>query len=101
MIQAASNIIERDIPIITDFVRRQLEGVAEFAKMIAVGIQEETIRKESRDFFLKGLKDKPGDLKEALTEIFKAEIAKAWNAMVGVLWTAIETAIGFKLPIPS
>ncbi|HSN67404.1 MAG TPA: hypothetical protein VLS94_12240 [Fusibacter sp.] len=101
MMQASFSILKKDITTVGGFTKRQLKGMAELAKMIAIGIKEETLSDETVEYSLGRLKSMPEEFIVVIKKIAELEMEKVWNAIIGVLWNAIETAIGFKLPIPS
>jgi hypothetical protein len=42
----------------------------------------------------------PFNFAKTLRGLLMVTIEKVWNAIVGVIWKAIETATGIALPIP-
>jgi hypothetical protein len=67
--------------------------------LIEAGIVSGEITEETRDFFLENLKNMTRNFVKTLRDLIVVEIEKVWNAIVDVLWKAIETATGIALPI--
>jgi hypothetical protein len=98
---AASNILNTDVAAFKGFSERQVQAIAQQAKLVAAGIATGQITDETRDFFLDGLKDMALSFANTLAGLVAVTIEKIWNAVVGVLWKAISDAAGIALPIPN
>jgi archaellum component FlaC len=90
--------LEKDISTITGFSERQVTALAQQTKIVARGILTGEITKETREFFLKSLKEMAENFVRTLQGILDVLIDKFLNAVIGILWKTIETAVGFKLP---
>ncbi|HDR2893964.1 TPA: hypothetical protein I4G69_004895 [Enterobacter asburiae] len=97
---AASKILKQDITVLRGYSERQLEAIAQQAEFVSVGIASRQITKETEQFFLDGLEDMALSFAKTLRGLLMVTIEKVWNAIVGVLWTAISKAAGVALPVP-
>lgn len=97
---AASDVLEEDIATVAGFSERQVEAIAHQTELVGAGILTGQITEETRDFFLDNLKDMAMNLVRVLQGLVTVMIEKAWNAIVGVIWKAIEAATGVALPTP-
>lgn len=99
---AVSGIAKKDFPALTDFAQRQMKALAEQA----VWIGEATLQGEFtdkpglRDHFLKTLDQMTKNLAAVLTGLVALSVEKIWNALVGVIWNALDKATGLALPRP-
>ncbi len=101
MKDAASMILEKDITTLRGFSERQLKAIAQQAALVEAGILSGEITGETRDFFLDSLEDMVLTFVKTLRGLVMVTIEKTWNAIVGVLWKAIEATTGIALPLPA
>lgn len=97
---AANGVLTADIATVKGFSERQLQAIALQTHVVASGIATRNISPELQDFFLDGLKDMVSSFTRTLKGLVAVTIEKIWNAVVGVVWNAISTAIGSVLPVP-
>lgn len=97
---AASQVINKDVTTLRGFSERQVKAIAQQAAFVEAGILSGGITDETRDFFLDSLEDMALNFVKTLRGLLMVTIEKVWNAIVGVIWKAIETATGIALPIP-
>jgi hypothetical protein len=97
---AASQVINQDVTVLRGFSERQLKALAKQAELIASGFISGDIDEDLRDFFLDSLEDMALNFAKTLRGLLMVTIEKVWNAIVGVLWGAIETATGIGLTAP-
>ncbi|NUT76827.1 hypothetical protein HNO86_17440 [Pseudomonas sp. C1C7] len=105
-IKAAANlIINQDIATVKGFSERQLKAIGVQAKLVADGIVTGEITEETREFFLEGIENMTTNFLETLKGLFQITIEKLWNAVVSVVWSAINGAVGVTaglvLPVPT
>ncbi|WP_444902753.1 hypothetical protein ACJJIU_12060 [Microbulbifer sp. CnH-101-E] len=98
---AASTVIEHNITEIRGFSERQLSALALQAKLIAKAIAENEIGEDLRDYFLDSIEDMALNFARTLRGLLAVTIEKIWNAVVGVIWTALEACTGISLKIAS
>jgi hypothetical protein len=98
---AASQVINQDITVIRGFSERQVRALAKQTELIASGIISGDIDEDLRDFFLDSLEDMALNFAKTLRGLLVVTIEKVWNAVVGVIWRAIESATGIRLTVPS
>ncbi|GAA5445093.1 hypothetical protein Misp06_03286 [Microbulbifer sp. NBRC 101763] len=98
---AASTVINHDITEIRGFSERQLAALALQAKLIANAILAEEIDDDLRDYFLDSLEDMALNFAKTLRGLLAVTIEKVWNAVVGIIWSAIEACTGISLKIAS
>jgi len=100
MKEAVSKILGRDVAEGRGFSERQLKALAQQAFLVEAGILSGQITEDTQDFLLDGLEDMTLNFAETLRGLKTVTIEKVWNAVVGVLWKAIETGTGLVLPTP-
>ena len=98
MKSAASLILTKDVATLKGFSERQIKNIAAQAVFVEEGIITGEITAATRDFFLDSLKDLVRNFIRTLQGLVIVTIEKLWNAIVGVIWKAIETATGISLP---
>ena len=98
---AASQIINQDVTVLRGFSERQVKALALQADLIAEGVISGDIDDDLRDFFLDSLEDMAMNFAKTLRGLLMVTIEKVWNAVVGVLWGAIEGATGLPLSAPA
>jgi hypothetical protein len=99
MRDAASQTVGKDIGSLRGFSERQLEAIARQAAFVSEGIANGEITTATRDFFLDSLEEMALSFAKTLRGLMAVTVEKVWNAVVGVLWSAIELATGLKLVI--
>lgn len=97
---AASAVLQADITEFRGFSARQLQAIAQQTAFVAAGIASGEITAETREFFLDSLEDMALNFVRTLRGLLTVTIEKVWNAIVGVLWSALSSAVGIALPIP-
>lgn len=97
---AVNDVLTADIATVRGFSERQLQAIALQTHVVATGIATKNISDELQDFFLDGLKDMVTSFTRTLRGLVAVTIEKIWNAVVGVVWNALSTAIGTVLPVP-
>lgn len=91
--EVSSNILEKDITTVRGFSKRQVEAIAKQTVMIQVGILNGDIDDDLKNFFFDGLEAMALNFVNTLKGILSVTIEKVLNAVVDLLWKAIETAI--------
>jgi hypothetical protein len=97
---AASQVINQDVTTLRGFSERQLKALAKQAELIATGFVSGDIDEDLRDFFLDSLEDMALNFAKTLRGLLMVTIEKVWNAIVGVLWSAIGSATGISIVSP-
>lgn len=102
---AATQIINKDIATVKGFSDRQVKAISQQAALVAGGIVTGQITDETREFFLEGIEKMTQNFLDTLQGLVWVTIEKLWNAVVGVVWGAINGAItaatGLVLPAPT
>ena len=98
---AASAVISQDVTELRGFSERQVKALAKQAQMIATGIVKKEIDDDLQDFFLDSLEDMALNFVKTLRGLLMVTIEKVWNAVISVIWQAIESATGVKLGAPA
>lgn len=98
MKDAATQILKKDVTTYRGFSERQIKAIAQQAELVAKGIKSGDITEETQEFFLDGLEDMALNFAKTLRGLLMVTIEKVWNAIVGVIWKAIEGATGLILP---
>lgn len=89
----ASNILEKDVSTVRGFSERQVEAIAKQTLIIQKGILNGDIDEDLKEFFFEGLEAMALNFVNTLKGILAVTIEKVWNAIVDLLWNAIESAI--------
>lgn len=97
---AASGVLKKDVATFRGFSERQLKAIAQQAGLVSTGIATGQITKETEQFFLDSLEDMAHSFVKTLRGLLMVTIEKVWNAIVGVLWSAISKAAKIALPVP-
>jgi hypothetical protein len=100
IVDTVSGIIERDVTLIRSFSRRQVDAIAQQAAFVADGIKGGQITPNTQEFFLEELEHMAESFAKTLVRLATVTFEKIWNAVVGTVWKAIESAVGFALPLP-
>ena len=95
---AVSQVLNEDVATHKGFSERQVKAIAQQAAFVEAGILRGEITDETREFFLDSLADMVVNFAKTLWGLLMVTIEKVWNAIVGVIWKAIETATGITLP---
>lgn len=101
MKNAATEVLNKDITTLRGFSDRQIKAIAQQAELVSQGIANGNITEETREFFLDSLEDMALNFVKTLRGLLTVTIEKVWNAIVAVLWQAIEAATGIMLPTPA
>ena len=105
LLGSLSEAISEDIKLHIRFADRQAKTLAKQAAWIAEGTVNGELDVEERDWFLSNLGDLSVNFARTVASLTILTIEKAWNAIVGEIWKAIngavDTALGFTLPIPT
>ena len=100
MKMAASQVLNKDVTTLRGFSERQIKAIAQQAAFVEAGILNGGITDETREFFLDSLEDMVLNFVKTLRGLLMVTIEKVWNAIVGVIWKAIESATGISLTTP-
>lgn len=95
---AASEVLNKDVTTLRGFSDRQIKAIAQQSALVAEGIASGQITEETREFFLDSLEDMALNFAKTLRGLLMVTIEKVWNAVVGVIWKAIESVTGLSLP---
>ena len=96
----ASAVIGKDVTALRGFSKDQLQAIAQQSALIAAGIADGSISPSLRDYFLDSLEEMVKSFVNTLAGMVVAMIEEVWNAMVGVIWKAINAATGLSLVVP-
>ena len=91
---AIKKIINTDVENVRGFSERQLSAIARQSSLVAKCIAEGEIREDEKDFFLDSIEAMIKNFANTLRGLLLVTIEKVWNAMVAVVWKAIDAAIG-------
>jgi hypothetical protein len=94
ILNAGSNILKKDISSLRGFEMNQVRALAQHSKLIASGIVTGEINNELKNFFLEGLESMALNFVRTIKGLVEITIEKVWNAIVEVLFKAIEVAAG-------
>lgn len=99
---AATGILQKDISTVQGFSKSQFEKIAAHTAMVLK--MEATGEFKNNDalriHFVDGLEELTRLFVQTLAGLVAITIEKIWNALVNVLWGAIDKAVGFALPRP-
>lgn len=100
LVAAASDAVHTDVSAISGFSQTQVALLSKQAAWISEAAALGEIDGALLDFFLDNLAELARNFVKVLQGLTTIAIERAWNAVVGVLWTAIGTAAGITLPLP-
>ncbi|MCW8126390.1 hypothetical protein [Microbulbifer halophilus] len=95
--ETASAVIDHDIAEIRGFSERQVTALAKQAQLIATAMVNKEIEEDLADYFLDSLEDMALNFARTLRGLLTVTIEKVWNAVVSVIWGAIERVTGLPL----
>jgi hypothetical protein len=105
IIQALNDSLQGDITVFVAFSERQARGLATQAAWIAEATLTGELTAEDRQWFLDNLEQLAANFARTCAALTLLTIQKAWNAIVGTLWNAINGAVGaatgLVLPVPA
>lgn len=99
MKDAVTQVLDKDVTTLRGFSERQIKAIAQQAELVSIGIASGGITEETQDFFLDSIEDMALNFAKTLRGLLMVTIEKVWNAIVGVIWKAIEAAAGISLPV--
>jgi hypothetical protein len=97
---AASGVVTKDVSQMSGFSRDQLTAIAHQSALVAGGIADGSIALALRGYFLDSIVEMTKSFANSLAGLIDVSIEEVWNAMVKVIWAAIDTATGVTLAIP-
>ncbi len=97
---AATAVIGKDVTALRGFSAQQLNAIAQQAVFVSAGIADSSISDDTRDFFLDSLEEMVRSFVNTLAGFVTVMIEETWNAIVGVIWAAINKATGLALTVP-
>ena len=105
ILSSLTQLIGDDVRHHVQFAEEQTRLLAKQAALIAQASISGDIDEDDRDFFTESLKQSAENFARTLVALTILTIEKAWNALVTILWGAINKAIQsagvpFSFPIP-
>lgn len=104
ILDALNGLLEDDIGNYVEFAERQTKALAKQAAWIAEATLNGELSDDDRDWFLKNLEKLAENFARTVIALTILTLEKAWNAIVGTLWKAIngavEATLGFAISIP-
>lgn len=97
MRNAVNQILNKDVTTLRGFSERQIKAIAQQSELVAIGIASGKITEETREFLLDGIEDMALNFAKTLRGLLMVTVEKVWNAIVEVIWKAIEAATGLIL----
>lgn len=97
MKKAGKAIVNADLEVLRGFSERQLSAIAKQTALVAKGIATGEIEDNEKDFFLDSIENMVINFANTLRGLLVVTIEKLWNALVNVVWQAINKAIGIAL----
>ena len=76
------------------------QAIGQQAVFVSAGIADGSISGDTRDFFLDSLEEMVRSFVNTLAGLVTVMIEETWNAIVGVIWAAINKATGLALTVP-
>lgn len=95
-------ILASDAPKLAHLGVDSVTRLAKHARMIARGWEAGELTDDERDWFLAALARLAADFVRNIVLNTLLTIERAWNAVVGTLWSALRAATGLSgLPLPA
>lgn len=102
ILSALRAILGEDAPKLAQLGAERASRLARQADWIAGATLDGTLNEEDRDWFLDDLARMAVDFARTLALHTLLTIERAWNAVVGTLWSALRGALGIAgLPLPA
>ncbi len=106
IVDALNGILQDDVARYVDFAERQSAGLAKQAAWIAEATIAGEIDADDRQWFLENLEKMTENFARVVVGLTLLTIEKAWNAIVDVLWGAVNSAlkaasVPIKIPVPA
>lgn len=100
ILTAASGAAATDIGNLAGFSRSQLRKIAKQTEWIRAGRLAGDLDDELFRFHLDDLARLIDSFVKVLAALTIVMMERVWNAIVGVVWRTMETAIGAPIPLP-
>jgi hypothetical protein len=100
MLAAGKSVISHDLPTLQGFSDSQLKAIALQAAYVAAGVVDGSISGDMKDYFLDSLEEMVRSFVNTLAGLVTVMAEKLWNAIVGVIWSAINRVTGLALFVP-
>lgn len=97
MKDAATQILNKDVTTLRGFSEGQIKAIAKHSELVAKGIASGDITGDLKDFFLDSIEDMVLNFVKTLHGLMMVTIEKTWNAIVNVIWKAIDVATGLNI----
>jgi len=97
---AATGVVGKDVTALRGFSVQQLNAIAQQSVFVAAGVADGSISADTRDYFLDSLEEMVRSFANTLAGLVTVMVEEVWNAMVGVIWAAINKATGLALAVP-
>ncbi len=96
IVGAVKGIVDEDWPRIAGFARTQSRMLANHAAMISAARATGSLRHDDEGFafFISQLEAMTRNFAQAVAAQTAVTLERAWNAVVGVIWGAINAALG-------
>ncbi|MDF3196930.1 MAG: hypothetical protein CVV09_06625 [Gammaproteobacteria bacterium HGW-Gammaproteobacteria-13] len=94
---AVKGVLKTDIESVRGFSERQLVAIAKQSALVAGCIASGEIKEDEKDFFLDSIEIMVKNFVNTLRGLMMIVVEKVWNAIVGVIWKALDVAIGTVL----
>ncbi len=104
IVSKVGTILGSDLTIYVSFAQQQAKLLAKQAAWIAEATISKEITAKERDYFLKDLKELSLNFVRTIVALTALTIEKIWNAIVGTLWGAMNSALdaaGIPISIPT
>tara|TARA_R110002072_G_scaffold211424_1_gene368959 strand:+ start:11293 stop:11670 length:378 start_codon:yes stop_codon:yes gene_type:complete len=110
IVGSLTGLVEGDITDYVDFAEKQTKALAKQAAWIAstavvpFGTEGGFDDREELDWFLENLEKMSSNFVKTIIALTIITLEKAWNAIVGAIWSAIngvvQPVLGVALPVP-
>ena len=97
---AATAVIGKDVSTVGGFASSQVQDIAQQAVFIAEGVADGSIKGDTQKYFLGQLEEMTRSFVNILAGLVAVAIEELWNAVVGVVWGAINKATGMNFVVP-
>jgi hypothetical protein len=97
---AATSQLGTDVTLLRGYSEQQLGAIAQQSDMVAGGLIDGSITSSTQDYFLDSIEEMVKSFLNTLAGLISVMIEEMWNAIVKVIWSAINTATGLALVVP-
>ncbi len=99
ILSAANGAIKGDVSQLRGFALEQVNAIAQQSVYVAAGMADGSISGATQAYFLDSIEEMVRSFVNTLSGMVAVMVEQVWNAIVGAIWSAINTATGSALKV--